>query len=137
MSDRMKYSEAVKIAIEAMELERVVFFPAAISLAEKDPGWCIGAHIRCFMMADAIATLSNPWIPMESAPRDGGYILLIDGAGEVNKAAWRKNDSYAADIERSMAWCVYGSYQTDQGGWETVDNPVGWMYLPGAPEVKK
>lgn len=73
------------------------------------------------------------FVPVETAPKDGSYILLLE-KGEINKAAWLGDYVNYPGSKPIKRWCVYGSWQDEQGGHEVVDEPEGWMPLPLPPK---
>lgn len=74
------------------------------------------------------------WRPMETAPKDGTFILIVCREGYVNKVSWEEDVVFCPGITKwPYRWCVYGSFQDEQGGYETVDHPVGWRPLPPPP----
>lgn len=91
---------------------------------------------------DALASLDalsqqpadDGWHGMDSAPKDGTEILVADAAG-VHKVAWL-DDSVGRrrGQHRIFAWCVPGSWQDEQGGHYTIDEPTHWQPLPAAPK---
>lgn len=74
---------------------------------------------------------ADPWQPIETAPRDGRYLLLWEQYGEAPFAGyWAKN-----------RWGVCHEHVDALGGWDgaiVVDNlqcPIThWMALPAAPK---
>ncbi len=72
--------------------------------------------------------MSN-WQPIETAPKDGCSILVIEN-DEINIVSWDQWDSYK---RCPKGWCVKGSWQDEQGGYETVDRPTHWMPMPNIP----
>jgi len=68
---------------------------------------------------------------MATAPKDGTFILVVDKDGDINKVSWESD--YPIHTKK---WCVYGSWQDEQGGYETIDNPIAWQPLPQPPEKK-
>lgn len=79
---------------------------------------------------------------METAPKDGNYILvwnednyLTEGVvGEWLVVAWIDDWVNYPGSKPEKRWCVYGSWQDEQGGNITADNPLCWTPLPENPE---
>jgi hypothetical protein len=63
------------------------------------------------------------WQPIETAPKDGTWVLGYFPMLGVSQ----------------MKWFSYGSYTEHWmrfGGWTPVDNPTHWMPLPEPPHEK-
>jgi hypothetical protein len=76
---------------------------------------------------------------MTTSPKDGSYILVLDKNEDgynSNKVSWTDDWILYPGSRKSKRWCVYGTWQDEQGGHETVDNPLGWMPLPQPPQDK-
>lgn len=82
-------------------------------------------------MAEADA---GGWRPIETAPRDGTYILIPGRTG--------RNDRIAVTIPECVSWrdCpLLGGLPDFQGGWRPIDDaqaarkPTHWMPLPEPP----
>ena len=74
---------------------------------------------------------------METAPKDGTVILVwnVDRNEMYDQSSWMR----VAWLEDSVnypngyigwRWCVPESWQDEQGGYDTADNPVCWIPLP-------
>lgn len=61
------------------------------------------------------------WQPMESAPKDGTYILAIRH-GHIRQAKW------CADVFGKMRWGNDGWWYPDE------DQPSGWIPMPQLPQ---
>lgn len=79
------------------------------------------------------------WYPIEIAPIENEeWILAYQPATKyqdecINKVAWIDNQvNYPGNHKPFFCWCVYGSFQDEQGGWETM-NPTHWTRLPNPP----
>lgn len=80
----------------------------------------------------------SAWQDIGTAPKDGSEILVADSYG-VHKVAWLDNASRPSrgkSRKLDFAWCVPGSWQDEQGGFYTIDNPTHWMPLPEPPETE-
>lgn len=77
------------------------------------------------------AAEGDGWRPIESAPRDGRSILVIQNA-VIYKVAWL-NNSVARRAYSLFQWCVPESWQDEQGGYWEVNNPTHWQALPTLP----
>ena len=77
----------------------------------------------------------NEWLPMDSAPKDGTFVLLLQDK-EVYKAAWLQNYGVVCRRSDPFEWCIDSSYQDEQGYYSTV-NPEKWRPLPQPPEETK
>jgi hypothetical protein len=75
---------------------------------------------------------AQEWLPMETAPKDGTYILLLE-KGEVNKARWEQNYAVVCYPDSPYEWCIFGTYGDEQGYFDSVINPEGWRPLPPPP----
>lgn len=73
--------------------------------------------------------LKNRWMDMDSAPKDGTEILVYDLEFGVKQCAWL-NDANGYKAKPEYRWCVVGSWQDEQGGHYTIDNPIKWMPTP-------
>ena len=70
------------------------------------------------------------WQPIETAPKNGKFILICDYNGEVHKASWCKNGDVMG--RGSYNWCIANSFDED-GDSDTVDSPTFWIPLPIIP----
>ena len=92
------------------------------------------AHAEAAEARVAELEAEREWRPMETAPKDGTFILIVCREGYVNKVSWEEDVVFCPGITKwPYRWCVYGSFQDEQGGYETVDHPVGWRPLPPPP----
>lgn len=66
---------------------------------------------------------------MSTASKTGEKILVKDIDGDVYLVAWLAN-SYGYRKKKEMCWVVPESWQDEQGGYFTIDNPVGWQECP-------
>jgi hypothetical protein len=73
--------------------------------------------------------LKPKWLEMKDAPKDGTRILIKSNDGNVYVAAWLNNYDPPGEGVR-MEWAIPESWQDEQGGYFTVDYPVGWMPCP-------
>jgi hypothetical protein len=79
------------------------------------------------------------WQPIETAPKDGRKILVYEN-GEAFCVAWQVDydiiyPKTKAAQERAKRWCIPESYQDEQGGFFTVDNPTHWAEIEPPEEV--
>lgn len=73
----------------------------------------------------------SPWRPIESAPKDGTYILVCDKY-DRHVARWTKSYCCAKEPD---AWCI--GYTLDEyNSLQTVE-PTHWMPLQDFPESIK
>ena len=63
--------------------------------------------------------LMDGWQPIETAPKDGTRIVLIDGLGGVPAVG---------------SWLQYGFSEEKKFGWFPFENPRFWLPLPPAPK---
>jgi hypothetical protein len=71
--------------------------------------------------------MCNQWKPIETAPKDGTEILVVDHHGEIQLVFWAKYWRHSYD------WCIKGGEQ-EEGSDKTADNPTHWMPLPEPPD---
>lgn len=62
------------------------------------------------------------WQPIETAPKDGNWIILTDGK-DVRTAYWAVSHYF---------WCL--TADDNSYGTETFDNPTHWMPIPSFPK---
>lgn len=65
----------------------------------------------------------SKWQPIETAPRDGSYVLIHNALGNTHVAHWSRRFLGDHDIE---GWCCER---------KKVARPTHWMPLPGPPET--
>ena len=66
------------------------------------------------------------WQPMETAPKDGTYILLAGDSGYITTPLRVEVCRYDAEYHPLQPWVTYSNDSfTDSGG-----PPVGWLPLP-------
>ena len=93
------------------------------------------------MVQNAIETirqLQNPWMPIETAPRDGTWILLT--GGEIDYGWF--NEHYVEDNDQPD--CVVGQFVPGGGVWQFAwydsgyygeyETPTHYMPLPTPPK---
>lgn len=77
------------------------------------------------------------WKPIESAPRDGTWVLICQSHGTdsrddfgsfVHRAAW-----WASENDGSGAWIVYNAQPLDP---ECFFEPTHWMQIPEPPDAR-
>lgn len=110
-----KHDEAVRFA-RFEDAERVrcwLFRDFGFALRSTQHGWAV---------ADASSTPDHGgWRPIDSAPKDGTWIILLMRNGQVWKASWgrdRQNEMHWCTDKLSLAGCVV----------------THWMPLPPAPD---
>lgn len=66
---------------------------------------------------------ASEWLPIESAPKDGDRVILIDGLGCVEVCRFKKG-------EWAVSWNddLFNEHDTDAG------RPTHWMPLQEAPK---
>jgi hypothetical protein len=79
----------------------------------------------------------SEWQPIETAPKDGTRILVIDEYKDQYVVKWMVDYEVVfptdpCEAEAMKEWCIPESYQDEQGGYFTID-PVAWMPLPEPP----
>jgi hypothetical protein len=67
----------------------------------------------------AALPLMDGWQPIETAPKDGTRIVLIDGLKGVKAVG---------------SWTQYGFGEKKKFGWYPFENPRFWFSLPPAPK---
>ena len=67
----------------------------------------------------AALPLMDGWQPIETAPKDGTRIVLIDGLKGVKAVG---------------SWTQYGFGEKKKFGWYPFENPRFWLPLPPAPK---
>ncbi len=73
----------------------------------------------------------SPWRSMESAPKDGKYILIRHGDWVPDIAGWRDERS-----ARPGVMAVPPGWFTVAGPRSRILEPTHWMPMPAAPEEK-
>jgi hypothetical protein len=72
------------------------------------------------------------WQPIETAPKDGTRILVVD-CGFVQIARWDEEFDNYNDRQGVPAWATFAC---DDGFYsEYAENPTHWMPLPEPPRV--
>lgn len=73
------------------------------------------------------------WKPIETAPKDGTPILILDWLFEKNIP--KVSIAYWGEDERGGAWCDYRYWEDpdEEHGWE-YEEVSHWMPLPELPE---
>ncbi len=83
---------------------------------------------------------------MSTAPKDGTRILVwnVERTPEFDFdeskwmcVAWLQDYVNYPNSGGKMKWCVPESWQDEQGGYETADNPICWTELPKKLTMKK
>ena len=92
--------------------------------ASEHPEWRHGVAIEAYRLADEMIEVGDrhvkpptphQWQPIDTAPRDGTYVLLLGTAGRMADGKW---------VARYGAW-----------SWPYVlDEPTHWMPLPPEPK---
>ena len=73
------------------------------------------------------------WQPIETAPKDGSYILAYDSESEsIDVVFWHDGAEGLGGKRKVMEWCVKDSYGDEQGGWFD-SRATHWMPLPEPP----
>ncbi len=91
-------------------------------------------------IADALAKQVPQWLPIDTAPKDGTWILVSGGetddeeeARGVAVASWTREFNGSVD-DRCSRW-QFAKY--DGGYYGEYINPTHWMPLPAAPDPKE
>lgn len=80
---------------------------------------------------------------METAPKDGTVILVwnVEKSEDLEydnshwmKVAWLEDSVNYPNGYIGWRWCVPESWQDEQGGYETANNPICWTTLPEKPD---
>ena len=77
------------------------------------------------------------WQPIETAPKDGTKILIVNSDGEIGVAAfvpeWYERKEF---VRAAKDGDVYKTVREDIGYWDTNEAccPTHWMPLLAAPE---
>ena len=80
-----------------------------------------------------LAALVPEWQPIETAPKDGTYVLLGGGKYFCEEHACYINGSAVAAFTTDSAWLI----AAPAGGfvWVTYKEPTHWMPLPPPPKI--
>jgi len=76
---------------------------------------------------------SHKWQSMETAPKNGIPVLLWcreDGIDDYTVIANWRTENFITKAGKRKTWVVQYTYQDEQGGEMTIENPVAWMLLP-------
>lgn len=77
------------------------------------------------------------WQPIETAPKDGTLVLIVDESGSMEVSG------YIAQWEKRVEWVrkakdgdVYREVKDECGYWDTdeITCPTNWMPLPEPPK---
>jgi hypothetical protein len=111
-------TEAIHMTeVEQIEMAHAMLDNAGIPRSEGD---------RELSLVARVSRLANPWRPIETAPKDGRWMLIYDSAGPGPK---RDDDDYpdwppvmTARWERENGWTGEGRI------WP--EDPTHWMPIP-------
>ena len=76
---------------------------------------------------------------MSSAPKDGTPILVYNVENYLNEGeevgewlivCWEDDWVSYPGSKAIKRWCAIHTWQDEQGGHYTADNPIGWFSLP-------
>ena len=73
----------------------------------------------------------SEWQPIETAPKDGTYIVVSDGV-RVSLGLWVSDVDQGADYEGQIG--MAGWWSVDLGA--KLDRPTHWMPLPDPPATQ-
>lgn len=79
----------------------------------------------------ALEALTNPWQPIESAPRDGSWVLLTGGTIDYG---WDGDTIPPVVIGQSCGESDWQFAWYDCGYYGEYENPTHWQPLPTPPE---
>lgn len=94
-------------------------------------GWQLRSRVVNLLHTAIAACDESPWRSMESAPKDGKYLLIRHGDWVPDIAGWR--DERPA---RPGVMAVPPGWFTVAGPRSRILEPTHWMPLPAAPEVR-
>jgi hypothetical protein len=113
-------------------------FPLAAKLY-PDSLW--GAYNEGVLAQQAAPAIPEGWQPIETAPKDGTYIMLTNGVN-VAQGWWEHQEPCIRENRDTMG--NYIDQQEDDGFDDWLDceggmqqSPTHWMPLPPAPEGEK
>ncbi len=78
------------------------------------------------------------WRPIETAPKDGTRVLIVDDEGDMDVAGYVEQwDERIEFVRKTKDGAVYRTVTEDVGYWsaDTVRFPTRWMPLPEAPDA--
>ena len=82
----------------------------------------------------------NDWRPIDTAPRNGSKVLIVNEEGEMDVASyvaqWYESEEF---VRKASDGDVYRTIREESGYWltETVYLPTHWMPLPAPPGGEK
>jgi hypothetical protein len=84
--------------------------------------------------------MTNQWVSIESAPKDGTRILVVNEDGEIDVAeyvaAWQEHQEF---VRKAKDGDVFRTVVEDTGYWNTERAycPTHWQPLPIPPLARK
>jgi len=79
------------------------------------------------------------WQPIETAPKDGTKVLIVNSDGAIDVAGYVVQwDEHSELVRKARDGDVYRTVREDTGYWdtETAYWPTHWMPLPEAPNAE-
>lgn len=95
--------------------------------------------IECIEVAEAYLKLLDPWMPIETAPKDGVEILTYSKSWGIKQLCWKsidyKDGSWGSKlpIEQQGAWVLFNSDPNKIGCFNPTNEIILWMPLPLPP----
>ena len=76
------------------------------------------------------------WEPIETAPKDGTRVLIVDGDGNIDLCGYQESFYTRQEfVRKAKDGDVYKTITEEDGYWESeiTFSPTHWMPLPNPP----